>query len=300
MLTDVSLKNLKSKRKVYKVADRDGMYVAVAPSGQITFRYDYRLNGRRETLTIGRYGRDGLSLAAARERCGAARKLVAEGRSPAQEKQREKRRLSVAQTFGAVGKRWFKEARMAESTRAMRKAIFDRDILPAWNNRLLTEITSDDLRALCGKVKDRGAPATAIHVRDIVKQIYAFAILHGEKVDNPADNVGPTSIATFAPKDRALSPSEIRIMLHQLEHVPTLPTIRLGLRSDPAHHGAQERAARCSLGRSRFRECGLEHPKGADEARQAAQRLPVAAVTRHHDRAQDVRGELAIPAAVTL
>ena len=152
------------------------------------------------------------------------------GHSPAQEKQREKRRLSVAQNFGGVGKRWFKEARMAESTRAMRKAIFDRDIFPVWDKRLLTEITPDDLQALCGKVKDRGAPATAIHVRDIVKQIYAFAILHGEKASNPADNVGPASIATFAPKDRALSPAEIRIMLHQLEHVPTLPTIRLGLR----------------------------------------------------------------------
>ena len=119
---------------------------------------------------------------------------------------------------------------MAESTRAMRKAIFDRDILPVWKNRLMREITPDDLRALCIKVKDRGAPATAIHVRDIVKQIYGFAILHGEKVTNPADEVGPASIATFAPKDRALSPMEIRIMLHQLEHVPTLPTIRLGLR----------------------------------------------------------------------
>lgn len=206
------------------------MYVAVAPSGQITFRYDYRVNGRRETLTIGRYGPDGLSLAEARERCLAARKLVTEGRSPAQEKQREKRRLSDAQNFAAVGKRWFKEARMAESTRAMRKAIFDRDILPVWKNRLLTEITPDDLRALCNKVKDRGAPATAIHVRDIVKQIYGFAILHGEKVSNPADDVGPASIATFTPKDRALSPTEIRIMLQELEHVPTLPTIRLGLR----------------------------------------------------------------------
>ncbi len=119
---------------------------------------------------------------------------------------------------------------MADSTRSMRKAIFDRDILPIWKNRLLSEITPDDLRTLCIKAKDRGAPATAIHVRDIVKQICGFAILHGEKVANPADDVGPASIATFVPKDRALSPTEIRIMLQQLEHVPTLPTIRLGLR----------------------------------------------------------------------
>lgn len=230
MLTDVALKNLKSKGKIYKVSDRDGMYVAVGTSGQITFRFDYRLNGRRETLTIGRYGRGGLTLAEAREKCLAARKMVAEGRSPAMEKQREKRRLAGAERFGEVAKRWFKDAGMAESTRAMRQAIFDRDLLPQWKNRLLTEITPDDLRALCLKVKDRGAPATAVHVRDIVKQIFAFAILHGEKVSNPAAEVSPASIATFAPKDRALSPNEIRILLEELEHVPTLPTIRLGLR----------------------------------------------------------------------
>jgi integrase len=230
MLTDIALKRLKPKDKLYKVGDRDGMYIAVAPSGQITFRYDYRLNGRRETLTIGRYGADGVSLSEARDRCLAARKEVSEGRSPAQAKQREKRKLAVSQNFGAVGKRWFKDARMAESTRSMRRAIFDRDIVPVWKNRLLTEITADDLRALCLKVKERGAPATAIHVRDIVKQIYGFAILHGEKLANPANDVGPASIATFTPKDRALSPAEIRIMLRELEHVPTLPTIRLGLK----------------------------------------------------------------------
>ena len=96
--------------------------------------------------------------------------------------------------------------------------------------RLLTEITPDDLRALCMKVKKRGAPATAIHVRDIVTQVYAHAIMHGEKVANPADEVMPSSIAIFAPKDRALSPSEIRLMVHEMDTIPTSPTIRLGLR----------------------------------------------------------------------
>lgn len=230
MLTDTALRNLRPQEKPFKVADRDGMYVHVATSGAITFRYDYRLNGRRETLTIGKYGPSGLSLARAREKCIDARRAVSEGQSPAQEKQREKRKLQEAKSFGQFGERWFAEAPMADSTKAMRRNIFERDILPVYRNRLLTEITPDDLRSLCAKVKDRGAPATAIHVRDIIKQIYGFAILHGEKVKNPADEVGPASIATFVAKDRALSPTEIRIMLKQLEHVPTLPTIRLGLR----------------------------------------------------------------------
>ena len=69
-----------------------------------------------------------------------------------------------------------------------------------------------------------------MHVRDIVKQVFGFAILHGEKVANPADDVGPSSIATFVPKDRALTPTEIRIMLDQMESVASYPTIKLGLK----------------------------------------------------------------------
>ncbi|MBN9258628.1 MAG: integrase [Mesorhizobium sp. 65-26] len=230
MLTDTALKALKPKEKIYKIADRDGMYVRVMPSGAISFRLDYRLHGRRETVYLGRYGRDGISLALAREKCLDAKRAISEGRSPAIEKQRDKRRLKEAKSFGEFGEKWLTVAPMADSTRAMRRAIFERELLPVWRNRLLPEITPDDLRTLCAKIVERGAPATAIHVRDIVKQIYGFAILHGEKVANPADEVGPASIATFVPKDRSLSPSEIRVMLKQLEHVATLPTIRLGMR----------------------------------------------------------------------
>jgi hypothetical protein len=59
------------------------MYVTVQPSGTIVFRFDYRLNDRRETLTLGRYGAAGLSLARAREALIDAKRLIAEGRSPA-------------------------------------------------------------------------------------------------------------------------------------------------------------------------------------------------------------------------
>lgn len=93
MRTDAALRALKPKEKIYKVADRDGMYVRVMPSGAISFRLDYRLNGRRETIYLGGYGRDGISLALAREKCLDAKRAIGAGRSPAIEKQREKRRL---------------------------------------------------------------------------------------------------------------------------------------------------------------------------------------------------------------
>nr|WP_312163269.1 integrase arm-type DNA-binding domain-containing protein [Brevundimonas diminuta] len=233
MLTDAALKNLRPKSKAYKSTDRDGLYAYVSPGGAISFRYDYRFNGRRETLTLGRYGRGGLSLAQARERLFEIKRTIADGVSPALEKQRAKRRLKEAHSFEHVAQRWMDTAPMADSTRNMRRSIFNREVLPQWRTRLLSEITPDDLRAHCKSMVDRGAPATAIHVRDIVKQIYGWAILHGEKIDNPADGVGPASIATFRPRDRSLSPSEIRIMLSLLGDVATLPIIRLGLKFIP-------------------------------------------------------------------
>lgn len=230
MLTDLTLRNLKPRATLYKVADRDGMYVIVSPKGTITFRYDYRINGRRETLTIGRYGFGGISLAEAREKLRHARRLLGEGTSPALQKQREKGRGPETQTFSDHAGRWLYGATMAESTRSMRKSVLDRDILPAFNKRLLGEIHGEDLRALCLHVRARGAPATAVQIRDLVKQIYGYANLHGEKVANPADSVDAASIATFVSKDRALSPQEIHLISKQLEFVATYPTIRLALR----------------------------------------------------------------------
>jgi hypothetical protein len=74
------------------------------------------------------------------ERCMEARRAIAEGQSPSQEKQREKRRMAEAKTFEQFTNRWLEEARMADSTKSMRKSIIDRDIMPAFRSRLMAEI----------------------------------------------------------------------------------------------------------------------------------------------------------------
>lgn len=228
MLSDMKLRNLKPGDKPYKVADRDGMYVAVLKSGAISFRYDYRINGRRETFTLGLYG--DIGLAEARERLIAARKQVAAGVSPSSEKQRDKRKLQAEKNIEQLATLWLECYDMAESTKAMRKSIIDRDILPKFGRRLPHEVTEEDLRSLCDKIVERGAPATAVHVREIVMYMYDWSIAKGAKYANPAANIRPSSIATFKARDRALSPEEIGIFLRVLERVQTLPTIRMALR----------------------------------------------------------------------
>lgn len=122
MLTDAALKNLRPKSKAYKSTDRDGMYAYVSPGGAISFRYDYRFNGRRETVTLGRYGRGGLSLAQARERLFDIKRTIAAGASPAIEKQRAKRRLQESRSFEHVAQAWMEKAPMADRDRRAGRA----------------------------------------------------------------------------------------------------------------------------------------------------------------------------------
>lgn len=226
MLTDTKIRSLKPQDKIYKVNDRDGLYVAVTPAGSISFRYNYSINGRQETITFGRYGVGGIKLAEAREQLGEAKKLVAAGKSPAKEKARSKARVKDAETFGAWAEKWLRGYQMADSTRDMRRAVYERELKPKFGNQKLAEITHEDLRALTDSIVERGAPATAVHVREVVMQVFRWAIERGQKVENPADLVRPSAIATFEPRDRALSPDEIGLMYQYIERIGTTPSIR--------------------------------------------------------------------------
>jgi integrase len=230
MLNDMKLRALKPAEKLYKVTDRDGMYVAVLPSGVVSFRFDYRFNNRRETLTIGAYGPAGISLAEARGRVVDARRLIESGVSPAAEKRRAKTAVKTARTFGTWALEWVSKYKMAETTRAMRRSVLERDVLKAFDKRHLAEVTSGDVRALCDKIVARGAPATAVIAREVILQVYEWARLKEPKLENPAASIRPSSIATFEARERALSPDEIGIAFRLLEQVPTQPTNRLALR----------------------------------------------------------------------
>lgn len=230
MLTDTKLRNLKPKDKLYKVNDRDGLYVAVTTAGSISFRYNYSINGRQETITFGRYGVGGITLAEARERLNEAKRMVTDGKSPSKEKARAKARTKDAETFGAWAQKWLRGYQMADSTRDMRRSVYARELEGKFGNQKLTEITHEDLRALTDAIVERGAPATAVHTRDIVLQVYRWAIERGQKVENPADLVRPASIARFEPRDRTLTPAEIGLMYRYMEKVGTTPSIRASVK----------------------------------------------------------------------
>lgn len=247
MLTDLKLKTMKPTDKARKVADRDGLYVLATPAGSLLFRYDYRINGRRETLAIGRYdetrGKEpprqledleygmGLSLAEARSLLTRARRSVEMGESPARAKAESKSKVRAELTLAGWADKFFEDADLADSTRAMRKSIYVRDIRDNLGRLKLEEVTPSQLLMLCERIKkERNAPATAAHVREIVMQIFRFAQARGVRIDNPAEAIRASAIAKFKPRERSLSPAEIGVFFNTLDGIGTLPQIKLGLK----------------------------------------------------------------------
>lgn len=230
MLTETKLKHLKGNDKLFKVTDRDGLYVSVTPSGTVSFRYDYRINGRRETLTIGKYGPEGISLAEARIKLSQAKKLISEGVSPAMQKKQEKQIVRLTNNFGDFEKQWRSTWKVAESTKALRLSIMDKEILPLFGRRVLTEIRATDLRVLCEDIRDRGAPSTALNVRHLVSKVFEYAIDRGVDVDNPALRVKASTIATMRPRERSLSEKEIGIFFNALAKTGVTNTLQLSFK----------------------------------------------------------------------
>ena len=80
---------------------------------------------------------------------------------------------------------------MASSTRDMRRSVSERDLQKPFGKLKLAEVTGEKLHSLCDRIVARGAPATAVHARDIVMLVFRYASDRGQKMANPADEVRP-------------------------------------------------------------------------------------------------------------
>lgn len=253
-LNDTALRALKPEPKAYKVRDGQGMYVVVAPTGVKSFRYDYRHEGKPQTLTIGRYepgtaNRTAeqlasldygavVSLADARSLRDRASRQVKAGESPSKEKVQKRRAGVDAPTFGAWASAYFEfkadpksgDECLAESTLALRKSVYRRLIEPALGKTHLDKIKPKALADLLVTIKAKNGPGPAVHARELVLLVYRFAIGRGLEVSNPAEAVQRNTIATFEPRERNLTRREIEVFFTALERTPTLPTLRLALK----------------------------------------------------------------------
>lgn len=83
-LTATAVAKAKPKEKPLKLTDGGGLYLLLSKTGGKHWRYDYRISGRRKTLSLGSFPE--ITLASARQKHQEARTLLAEGADPSEAK----------------------------------------------------------------------------------------------------------------------------------------------------------------------------------------------------------------------
>jgi len=193
MLTDIKARQARPKEKPYKLTDHGGLYLYIAPTGAKSWRYDYRLHGRRETLTIGKYPET--NLAEARVKHAESRRKVAQGESPAATKRSAKRdekfEAAATNTFCAVAEEWYhaKAPHRSESWREANRRWLDKEVHPIMGNRRLAEITPADVLDIMRRIEGRGAARSAGYVRLLVSQVFQHAIRNLRASYDPAQSL---------------------------------------------------------------------------------------------------------------
>src|SRR5580658_6393471 len=88
-LSDAKVRNAKPRTKLYKLADGEGLFLVVMPTGSKYWLLRYYFAGKEKLLALGVYPE--ITLADARERRADARKALAVGNDPGEVKKEAKR-----------------------------------------------------------------------------------------------------------------------------------------------------------------------------------------------------------------
>ena len=91
-----------------------------------------------------------------------------------------------------------------------------------------------DVQALVYRKRDNGRIASAMRIRNVIKQIFDYAIETQLVTINPAAMVATRYIGKARKRSRVLTPNEIRLYLRTVYHVQHPAAIQAGA----AHHSA--------------------------------------------------------------
>lgn len=230
-LSDKKLRSLRPAAKSYQLADGDGLYVEVLPSGVLSFRFQYRLDGRKEKVVLGTY--PALPLAAARQKHREFLTMVALGKSPANAiragKAIRRAERSGHGTFKVFAETWVKQwaagtldsksSPKPKAARTVRQVDdwLNQDIYPVLGDLQVTEVKPTHVLEVVDRVKDRGAAQSARKIRGYLRQIFDHGINRLLIETNPVDRIRAKSVATQKARDRALSKTEITRFFRALE-----------------------------------------------------------------------------------
>ena len=188
-LSDVKVRSAKPEAKAYKLTDGDGMVLLVHPNGSKYWRLRYRFGGKEKMLALGKYPE--VSLADARARRDEARRLLANGVDPSENKKAVKvEQEQEAITFEAVARDWHASNQKWSASHSARvlKSLED-NLFVAIGNRNIAELKTRDLLVPIKAVESSGRLEVAARLQQRTTAIMRFAVQSGLIDYNPAQEM---------------------------------------------------------------------------------------------------------------
>jgi integrase len=191
MISDIQARKAKPKDKPYKLADEKGLYLYITPQGGKLWRFDFRYEGKRKTLSFGVY--PDVSLSNARDKRDDARKLIAAGGDPSAQRKALKAANAerAANSFEVIAREWH-QTHMADKTEDHAKRTLTRlekDVFPWMGARPLADIEAPEILAVLRRIEQRGANELAHNVKRTIGQVFRFAIATGRASRNPVPDL---------------------------------------------------------------------------------------------------------------
>ncbi|MBE0620381.1 MAG: integrase arm-type DNA-binding domain-containing protein [Burkholderiales bacterium] len=190
-LTDTQCKTAKKAAKPYKLSDEKGLFLFVTPAGGKLWRLKYRFNSKEKLLSFGAY--PDVRLARAREKRDEARRLLAEGIDPAENRKIQKAAITErsANSFEAVAREWFAKFKPGWAPSHSEKIInrLENDLFPWLGDRPIAEITAPELLTCLRRIEGRGALDTAHRAHQNCGQVFRYAVQTGRAVRDPSSDL---------------------------------------------------------------------------------------------------------------
>jgi integrase len=219
-LTDVKCRNAKGKASACKLSDGGGLHLLVSADGAKYWRLAYRWHGKQRTLALGVY--PAVGLAEARAARDDAKRSLAASLDPSIVKRERKRAAKVAagNSFETVAREWHENWKGARTPYYAGQILrrLQTDVFPTIGRRPIADIESPELLDMLRKVEKRGVHETARRLKQLVGQIFRFAIVTGRAKRDPSADLKDALKATGEPQHHKAMPLlELPTFLRRLE-----------------------------------------------------------------------------------
>lgn len=219
-LSDLKCRSAKGQLKPKKLSDGGGLHLLVTSDGAKYWRLAYRWQGKQRTLALGVY--PAVALTDARAARDDAKRNLALGVDPSMAKRERKRvaKLATENTFEAIAREWHENWKGGRTTyyawQILRR--LEADVFPVIGRRPIVELEPSELLDMLRKVEKRGVNETARRLKQLVGQVFRFAIVTGRAKRDPSADLKDALKATGEPqRHRAMPLIELPTFLRKME-----------------------------------------------------------------------------------